>query len=101
MQIEDWLRRHPPARRTDRKAADRLRTAAPATLMVNLLASDPASRCFMRWEGLDPMPPATADEIHARPSDDGEGAREMAKQHMAHIAAIHWEGPTARPSASS
>lgn len=62
------------------------------TLMINLLAADPEARCFMRWESMEPMPPTTPEEVHAGPRFEAAFAQgEMARQHMAHIAAIHWE----------
>jgi hypothetical protein len=64
------------------------------TLMINLIASDPARRSFLRWEGIDPMPPARPEELRAGPRYETARAQgEMAKQHMPHIAAIHWEDP--------
>jgi hypothetical protein len=64
------------------------------TLMINLIAADPARRSFLRWEGIDPMPPAKPEELRAGPRYETARAQgEMAKQHMPHIAAIHWEDP--------
>ncbi len=62
------------------------------TLMVNLLAADPATRSFMRWEIAEPLPPALPDELHSgRRFDECTARNAMAKQYMPHIAAIHWE----------
>jgi len=96
MQIEDWLKRHPELllRPVEKPLIVFGLPRTGTTLMVNLLASDPASRCFMRWESLEPMPPATAGEVHAgRRYEEAAAQGEMAKQHMPHIAAIHWEDP--------
>lgn len=94
MRIEDWLKQHQQL--LDAPIEKPLfvfglpRTGT--TLMINLLAADPQARCFMRWESMEPMPPATREEVHAGPRFDTAAAQgEMAKQHMPHIAAIHWE----------
>lgn len=94
MQYEDWLARHPEL--LDRPIEKPLfvfglpRTGT--TLAINLLASDPATRSFMRWEHQEPIPPARPDELHAGPRYDASTAKGlMAKQYMPHIAAIHWE----------
>ncbi len=94
MRIEDWLARHPELLERDIEKPLIVfglpRTGT--TLMVNLLAADPASRCYMRWESLAPMPPTTPEEVHGGPRFDEAAAQgEMAKVHMPHIAAIHWE----------
>ena len=94
MQIEDWLARHPELLEAPIEKPLFVfglpRTGT--TLAINLLASDPSARCFMRWESLEPMPPTMPDEVHAGPRfDEATAQGKMAKQHMAHIAAIHWE----------
>lgn len=62
------------------------------TLTINLLSSDPARRCFRRWEALDPIPPVKAGEEKTDPRYLAELAKgEMAMKYMPHIAAIHWE----------
>jgi hypothetical protein len=94
MQVEDWLACHPEL--LDRPIAKPLfvfglpRTGT--TLMVNLLAADPARRCFLNWEWGAPMPPALPEELHAGPRYEAAKARgEMALKHVPHIAAIHFE----------
>ena len=94
MQVEDWLARHPEL--LDRPIEKPLfvfglpRTGT--TLMVNLLAADPARRCFLNWEWGAPMPPALPEELHAGPRYEAAKARgEMALKHVPHIAAIHFE----------
>ena len=69
MQVEDWLGKHPEL--LDRPIEKPLfvfglpRTGT--TLMINLLAADPATRSFLRWEIYEPMPPAKPEELHAGP----------------------------------
>ena len=94
MRVEDWLKRHPEL--LDRPVEAPLfvfglpRTGT--TLLVNLLAADPASRSFLRWEIYEPMPPASPEELHAGPRFAAQQAKnEMALQYMPHIAAIHYE----------
>ena len=94
MQVEDWLARHPEL--LERPIAKPLfvfglpRTGT--TLMINLLAADPARRCFLNWEWGSPIPPATPKELHAGPRYEGAKARSAAALvHVPHIAAIHFE----------
>ena len=94
MRIEDWLARHPELVEAPVEKPVFVfglpRTGT--TLMINLLAADPATRSFVRWEGYEPMPPAKPEEIHGgRRFDEATAKGLMAKQHMPHIAAIHWE----------
>ncbi len=94
MQVEDWLTRHPEL--LERPIAEPLfvfglpRTGT--TLMVNLLAADPARRCFLNWEWGEPIPPALPEELHAgRRYEEAKARGEMALKHVPHIAAIHFE----------
>jgi Sulfotransferase family len=94
MRVEDWLARHPEL--LDAPIEKPLfvfglpRTGT--TLAINLLASDPATRSFLRWEIYEPMPPARPEELHAGPRYEAQQAKnEMALQYMPHIAAIHYE----------
>ncbi len=94
MKIEDWLARYPAL--LDQPITSPMfvfglpRTGT--TLMINLLASDPATRSFLRWEIADPIPPAQPDELHAGPRYEAQQAKnQMALQYMPHIAAIHYE----------
>jgi hypothetical protein len=94
MRIEDWLTRHPEL--LDRPIEKPMfvfglpRTGT--TLMINLLASDPARRSFLRWEIYEPTPPAHPEELHAgRRYAERQAICEMALQHVPQIAAIHME----------
>ena len=94
MQVEDWLARHPEL--LERPIEKPLfvfglpRTGT--TLLVGLLAADPARRCFLNWEWGEPMPPAQPGELHAGRRYEAAKARgEMALEHVPHIAAIHFE----------
>lgn len=96
MQIEGWLAEHPELldRPIDKPLFVFGLPRTGTTLMINLIAADPARRSFMRWESLEPIPPATPEEIHGgRRFEVAKAQGEMAKQHMPHIAAIHWEEP--------
>ncbi|MBW8752926.1 MAG: sulfotransferase [Sphingomonadales bacterium] len=94
MRVEGWLKDHPQL--LDAPIEKPLfvfglpRTGT--TLMINLLASDPARRSFLRWEAYDPTPPAQVHELHAGPRYQVmEDKTRMALEYMPHIAAIHFE----------
>lgn len=94
MKIEGWLKDHPQL--LDARIEKPLfvfglpRTGT--TLMINLLASDPARRSFLRWEAYDPVPPPRPEELHAGPRyEEAEAKSQMALEYMPHIAAIHFE----------
>jgi Sulfotransferase family len=94
MQVEDWLAKHPQLLDAPIKKPLFVfglpRTGT--TLMINLLAADPATRSFLRWEIYNPMPPARPEELHAGPRYEAEQAKsKMALEYMPHIAAIHYE----------
>ena len=94
MQIEGWLADHPEllARPIEKPLFVFGLPRTGTTLMINLIAADPARRSFLRWESLEPIPPATPEELHGGRRFDATTAQgEMARQHMPHIAAIHWE----------
>lgn len=62
------------------------------TLVINLLHSDPARRSFLRWEAYEPVPPPRPNELHAGPRYDAMQAQsDMAREHVPHITAIHYE----------
>jgi hypothetical protein len=94
MRIEDWLSRHPEL--LERPVEKPLfvfglpRTGT--TLVINLLASDPARRAFLRWESHDPVPPPRPEELTAGPRWQKMQDQTLASlQHMPQIAAIHYE----------
>lgn len=94
MRIEGWLKDHPEL--LDAPVEKPLfvfglpRTGT--TLAINLLASDPARRSFLRWEAYEPTPPARPEELHAGPRFAAMDAKtKAALQYMPHIAAIHFE----------
>lgn len=96
MLIEGWLADNPEllAREIEKPLFVFGLPRTGTTLLINLIASDPARRSFMRWESLEPIPPARPEEIHGgRRYEETKAQGEMAKQYMPHIAAIHWEEP--------
>lgn len=68
------------------------------TLTINLLNADPARRCLLRWEALNPVPPAAAGALHSDPRCLAEQQRlSMSIKYAPQIAAAHYEdadGPT-------
>lgn len=94
MQVEDWLARHPELldRPIERPTFVFGLPRSGTTLMVNLLAADPARRYFHNWEWGAPMPPAYPEELSAGPRYEAAKARsDAALEHVPHIAAIHFE----------
>lgn len=94
MRIEDWLEKHPEL--LERPVEKPLfvfglpRTGT--TLLINLLASDPERRAFLRWEAHDPVPPPRPEELTAGPRwKKMQDQTQMALQYMPKIAAIHYE----------
>ena len=62
------------------------------TLTINLLNADPGRRCYLRWEGQDPIPPAKAGQLSSDPRYFAEQDKlAMSVKYMPHIAAIHYE----------
>jgi hypothetical protein len=62
------------------------------TLTINLLSADPARRCLLRWEALNPVPPAAAGALHSDPRCLAEQQRlAMAVKYAPQIAAAHYE----------
>ncbi len=100
LRVVAWLRAHPEASRGTVRApivvAGMLRTGT--TILLELLAQDPANRPLMKWEGLTSVPPPRAATFH----DDPRIAVEVAKQEAIYamvpeLKAVHWEpgdGPT-------
>ena len=68
------------------------------TLTINLLSADPARRCLLRWEALNPVPPAAAGALHSDSRCQAERQRlAMSIKYAPQIAAAHYEdadGPT-------
>ena len=94
MRIEDWLARHPEllVAPIEKPLFVFGLPRTGTTLMINLLAADPATRSFLRWEIANPIPPATQQELHAGPRFEAEQAKSrMALEYMSQIAAIHYE----------
>jgi len=94
MRIQGWLAEHPELLDADVEKPLFVfglpRTGT--TLAINLLASDPARRSFLRWEAFEPTPPARPDELHAGPRFEAVQTKtQQALQYMPHIAAIHFE----------
>jgi hypothetical protein len=62
------------------------------TLTINLLSADPKRRCLLRWEALNPVPPAAAGALHSDPRCLAEQQRlAMAVKYAPQIAAAHYE----------
>ncbi|MFT4047995.1 MAG: sulfotransferase [Solimonas sp.] len=62
------------------------------TLTINLLSADPGRRCLLRWEALNPAPPAQKGELQTDLRCGAERQRlAMSLQFAPHIAAAHWE----------
>lgn len=94
LRIEGWLKDHPELLEApiERPLFVFGLPRTGTTLMINLLASDPAHRLFLRWEAYDPTPPARPEELHAGPRYQAMQEKSlMALEHMPHIAAIHFE----------
>jgi Sulfotransferase family len=94
MRVEDYLASHPEL--LERPIEKPLfvfglpRTGT--TLTINLLASDPARRAFMRWEAFATVPPAKKGQLRSDPRYHEEQARlEMSLKYVPHISAIHHE----------
>ncbi|WP_232492480.1 sulfotransferase family protein [Novosphingobium kaempferiae] len=94
MRIEDWMTRHPEL--AERPVEKPLfvfglpRTGT--TLVINLLAADPARRPFLRWESHDPVPPPRPEELRAGPRwRKMQDQTQASLQYMPQIAAIHYE----------
>lgn len=94
MRVEDWLKRHPDL--LEAKVEKPLflfglpRTGT--TLAINLLASDPARRAFLRWEAFDSVPPPRPEELHSGPRYQAAQDRiDFSMQYAPQISAIHHE----------
>lgn len=94
LRIENWLARHPELldRPIERPMFVFGLPRTGTTLLINLLASDPQRRAFLRWESHDPVPPPRPEELNAGPRwQKMQDQTQMALQYMPKIAAIHYE----------
>jgi hypothetical protein len=94
LRVEDYLGRHPEV--VERPIEQPMFVfglpRSGTTLAINLLHADPARRSMLRWEALDPVPPARAGELSTDPRCLKEQARLDASIEAApHIAAMHHE----------
>lgn len=94
LRILDYLKQHPElAQRPVEKPMFVFglpRTGT--TLTINLLSADPMRRCFLRWEALNPVPPAQAGALRSDPRFAAEQDKlAIALKYMPQIAAIHYE----------
>ena len=94
MRVEDWLKQHPEILEAPVEKPMFVfglpRTGT--TLTINLLASDPMRRSFLRWEAFDSVPPPKTAELHAGPRYEKAQAQiDMSMKYMPHISAIHHE----------
>lgn len=94
MKVEAWLKDHPEL--LERPIEKPLfvfglpRTGT--TLLINLLASAPERRSFLRWEAYDPVPPPRPEELHAGPRYQVMQVKtQMSLKFMPKVAAIHYE----------
>lgn len=94
MRVEDYLKQHPEL--LDKPVEKPLflfglpRTGT--TLAINLLASDPARRAFLRWEAFDSVPPPKPEELHAGPRFQvAQDKIDMSMKYVPQISAIHHE----------
>jgi hypothetical protein len=100
LRIEDYLRRKPEllARPVEKPMFVFGLPRTGTTLTINLLSADPMRRCLLRWEALNPVPPATKGALSTDPRCDAERQKIHATMQIApQIAAAHHEeadGPT-------
>jgi len=104
LRIVDYLKKHPELleRPVERPMFVFGLPRTGTTLTINLLSADPMRRCLLRWEALNPVPPAAAGELHSDPRRMAEQERlAMAVKYASQIAAAHYEDADSRPSANS
>lgn len=94
LRVVDYLKQHPELlqRAIERPMFVFGLPRTGTTLTINLLSADPARRCLLRWEALNPVPPAAAGALHSDPRCLAEQQRlTMAVQYAPQIAAAHYE----------
>ena len=94
LQVEDYLKTHPEllARPIEKPTFVFGLPRTGTTLTINLLAADPARRCFLRWEAFNTVPPAAAGALRTDPRCIAEQARlDMSLKYVPHISAMHHE----------
>ena len=94
LRIVDYLKKHPELleRPVERPMFVFGLPRTGTTLTINLLSADPMRRCLLRWEALNPVPPAAAGELHSDPRRMAEQERlAMAVKYAPQIAAAHYE----------
>jgi hypothetical protein len=94
LQVEDYLKQHPKLleRPIDKPLFVFGLPRSGTTLAINLPASDPARRVFMRWESTATVPPAKAGELRTDPRyHDAQAQMEASVKYVPHIAAMHYE----------
>lgn len=94
LKVEDWLARHPEI--LEKPVEKPLfvfglpRTGT--TLLINLIAADPARRSLVRWTAFDAVPPPRPEELTAGPRWRAmQDNIEMSLKYVPQVAAIHYE----------
>ncbi|MGE4341289.1 MAG: sulfotransferase [Pigmentiphaga sp.] len=96
LRVEDYLKSHPGLleRPVERPTFVFGLPRTGTTLFINLLDSDPARRCFLRWESQDSVPPMAAGGRKEGERYEREKVRlKSALVHAPQICAIHYEDP--------
>ncbi|MDB5726090.1 MAG: sulfotransferase domain protein [Novosphingobium sp.] len=94
LRVEDYLAKHPELldQPVDKPMFVFGLPRTGTTLVINLLQADPARRCFVRWESINPVPPPKAGEFRTDPRYVAEQARlDMSVKYAPHISAMHHE----------
>jgi Sulfotransferase family len=100
LRVDDYLERHPELveRSVTRPLIVTGLTRTGTTMLIDLLAKDPARRPLLKWEALDSVPPPRPDSLQTEPRmldlRERQNRALAAGKGNAHI---HWEeadGPT-------
>jgi hypothetical protein len=94
LRVVDYIKQHPEVleRPVDRPLFVFGLPRTGTTLTINLLSADPMRRCLLRWESLNPAPPAKPGGLHNDPRCDAERERlAMAVKFAPQIVAAHYE----------